>query len=128
MKPSTKRWIAKAEGDWIVARREARARKDVIYDAVCFHAQQCAEKYLKARIVEAGIAPEKTHDLETLLKLLLPIEPGWSALRNDLKFLNDFAVAIRYPDASATEADAQQAIESCHRVRQVIRAAFGLPV
>ena len=50
MKPITQEWIDKAEGDWATLMREYRARKNPNYDAVCFHAQQCAEKYLKARL------------------------------------------------------------------------------
>jgi hypothetical protein len=30
--------------------RESRVRKNPSYDGICFHTQQCAEKYLKARI------------------------------------------------------------------------------
>jgi HEPN domain-containing protein len=45
-------WISKAEGDFLTAGRELRARKSPNYDAVCFHAQQCAEKYLKAVLQE----------------------------------------------------------------------------
>ena len=55
MKPMTLEWVAKAEGDFAVMEREARVRKKPNYDAVCFHAQQCAEKYLKARPCEAEI-------------------------------------------------------------------------
>jgi HEPN domain-containing protein len=56
MKPLTLEWVAKAENDFATALRESRVRKNPNYDAVCFHAQQCAEKYLKARLQEAGIA------------------------------------------------------------------------
>jgi HEPN domain-containing protein len=62
MKPITLEWIDKAEGDWFSAQREVRARKHPNYDAACFHSQQCAEKYLKARLQESGIAFKKTHD------------------------------------------------------------------
>jgi HEPN domain-containing protein len=55
MKASTLEWIEKAEGDWDMAQRAYRARKRPNYDAACFHTQQCAEKYLKARRNEAGI-------------------------------------------------------------------------
>lgn len=55
--------------------REYRARKNPNYDAGCFHAQQCAEKYLKARLQEAGIHFAKTHNLLHLLNDLLLIEP-----------------------------------------------------
>ena len=66
MKPITKEWIAKAEGDWASALREVRARKKPNYDSACFHAQQCAEKYLKARLQEASTPFGKTHDLVKL--------------------------------------------------------------
>src|SRR5438094_9694193 len=71
MKPITREWIDKAEGDWHSAQREYRARRRPNYDAACFHAQQCAEKYLKARLEEAGIAFSRTHNLISLLTLVL---------------------------------------------------------
>jgi len=52
MKPLTCEWVAKAEGDFATASREIRVRKSPNYDAVCFHAQQCAEKYIKALLQE----------------------------------------------------------------------------
>ena len=48
MKPLTREWVSKAEGDYATARREVRARRQPNFDAACFHAQQCAEKYIKA--------------------------------------------------------------------------------
>jgi HEPN domain-containing protein len=62
MKPITGEWITKAEGDFATAQRELKAIDHPNYDAVCFHAQQCAEKYLKAFLQEANIAFPKTHD------------------------------------------------------------------
>ena len=63
MKPTTLEWIHKAEEDWHVAQMSYRARKYPSYDATVFHAQQCAEKYLKARLEEAAIGFARTHDL-----------------------------------------------------------------
>ena len=128
MKPITQEWIAKAEGDFAVAQREVRARKNPSYDAACFHAQQCAEKYLKARLQEAGITFGKTHDLVNLLGLVLPVEPIWNLLRQDLIVLTDFAVDYRYPGSLATKAEAQDAVKRCRRIRRTIRQSFGLPV
>ena len=128
MKPITQEWINKAEGDWVSAQREARARQTPNYDDACFHTQQCAEKYLKARLQEAAIPFRKTHDLEKLLKLVVAVEPAWNALAQELKDLNDFAVDVRYPGPTATKADTQEAIKNCRRVRKLIRTAFGLPV
>ena len=98
------------------------------YDAAVFHAQQCAETYLKARLEEASIAFTRTHDLLMLHQFVLPIEPTWQMLQTPLAFLNPFAVAYRYPGIRASKADAKDAINYCREVRRVIRAAFGLPV
>lgn len=64
MKPLTREWVEKAEGDFATASRELRARKSPNYDTACFHAQQCIEKYLKARLQEADIAFGRTHNLK----------------------------------------------------------------
>lgn len=60
-------WISKAEGDQATALREYRVRRFPNYDAACFHAQQCVEKYLKAVLQKEGIPFNKIHDLEILL-------------------------------------------------------------
>lgn len=126
MKPITREWISKAEADWNSAGILFRARKHPDYDGACFHTQQCAEKYVKARLEEAGIAFRKTHDLEKLLNLALSVEPAWSVLGQDLNFLTDFAVDYRYPGGSATKSEAKEAITRCGNVRRVVRRAFGL--
>jgi HEPN domain-containing protein len=56
MKPITREWIAKAEGDFATAQRENEVQEFPNYDAVCFHSQQCIEKYFKACLQEAAIA------------------------------------------------------------------------
>lgn len=127
MTPLTAEWVKKAEGDWEAAQKMYRARKFPVYDAACYHCQQCAEKYLKARLVEAGVVVPKTHDLLGLLKLVLPLEPNWLSIQPQLDALNKFAVVYRYPGNDATKADAKQAIADCRDVRRTIRQAFGLP-
>lgn len=128
MKPITAEWVEKAEEDWVSLLRSYRARKEPSYNVACFHAQQCAEKYLKARLVEAGSAFPKTHDLALLLTLVQPIEPGWGKLQPELDTLNKYAIAYRYPGQSATKADAKEALEDCRKIRRIIRASLGLPV
>jgi HEPN domain-containing protein len=66
MQQHTQEWVDKAEGDFITAQRELDASPPN-YDAVAFHAQQCAEKYLKARLVEAGVKFPYVHDLSVIL-------------------------------------------------------------
>lgn len=113
MKPTTKQWIEKAEDDWRVAQKVYRARKDPSYDAACFHTQQCAEKYLKAILNEAGQFFAQTHNLIDLHNQCLLLAPGWKVLLLDLSVLNAFAVDYRYPGKSATKSQAKDAIKSC---------------
>lgn len=121
MKQTTLEWIVKAEGDFATMERESRARKAPNHDAVCFHAQQCAEKYLKARLEEAGRPFGKTHDLNLLLDATVTVEPLWEVHRPDLAFLTDFGVAVRYPGATASKAAAREARERCRRFRLAVR-------
>ncbi len=126
MNPITQEWINKAEGYWATANREYRVKKNPNYDAVCFHAQQCAEKYLKAYMQEKGISFKKIHDLEILLNDILPIEPSWTALRNDLIVLTSYAVEYRYPGMATIQTEAKDAVEHCGSVRKIVRRTLGL--
>jgi HEPN domain-containing protein len=126
MNPSTIEWVSKAEGDFATAQRELQVPKDANYDAVCFHAQQCVEKYLKARLQEFDIPFGKTHNLSTLLDLILPIETTWDSLRADLLALTAFAVTYRYPGDSADETDAREAVNHCEKMRRILRVSLGL--
>lgn len=124
----TEEWIEKAEEDWNVAQFTLAATHLHVYNAICFHAQQCAEKYLKARLQEDAITPAKTHDLEKLLDLLLPVFPLWAALRPALAQLTDYAVDFRYPGETATFNEAQDAVGLCRSVREAVRLSLGLPL
>lgn len=126
MKPITQEWIDKAEGDFATAQREINVQKMPNYDAVCFHAQQCIEKYLKACLQEENIAFTKTHDLSTLLDLFLPVQPTWISLRPVLDALTVYAVEFRYPGLSANQAIATQAFQDCSSIRQIIRQYLSL--
>lgn len=125
MKTVTREWIDKAEGDYRTAEREILAEPPN-YDASAFHAQQCAEKYLKARMMEAGIAFPKTHDLTSLLKLVPPSDPEWEALRPKLDALTSLGIEVRYPGVSADAEDAQEALETARIVRGIVRSSFAL--
>jgi HEPN domain-containing protein len=90
MKPITEEWVAKAEGDFATAQRENEVQECPNYDAVCFHSQQCIEKYFKACLQESAIAFGKTHDLTTLLDLIIAIEPDWDNMRSTLVALTTY--------------------------------------
>lgn len=128
MKAATRDWIDKAEADHLAALDLARRRKLPLHDMVCFHCQQSAEKYLKARLEEAAIHFPKTHDLESLLTLTCPVEPLWQALTAAAKRLTPFGVLIRYPGNDATKSQARRALEDAKSVRREVRISFGLKV
>lgn len=120
MKDETAEWVRKAEGDMRTARREAAVQEWPNHDAVCFHAQQCAEKYLKARMIEAGLPVPRTHDLELLLNQLLPHEPEWTDLLPTVRILSALAVEVRYPGMAADEEDAAEALQAAEAVRAAV--------
>lgn len=120
MNELTKEWVEKAEGDFNTALREYRARKAPNYDAACFHAQQCIEKYMKARLQNAGIPFGKTHDLIALLELCITIEPLWEAFRTSLIILNRYAVDFRYPGESATREEGKEAVSIMRLLRDAM--------
>ena len=128
MKPMTREWVKKAEGDFKVASQILSRRKDIVPDAACFFCQQCAEKYLKARLIEANIAFPRTHDLLLLLNLCLPIEPLWSAYAKSVEAMSDYAVDFRYPGQSTSLAEARRCLRDCKAVRREVRLALGLAV
>lgn len=126
MKPAAREWAKKAEGDFKVASQILRARKNVVADAACFHCQQCVEKYLKARLTEAGISFPRTHDLLQILNLCLPVEPLWSPYAKVVDAMTDYAVGYRYPGQSASLAEARQCLKDCKAIRREIRSSLGL--
>ncbi len=126
MKPIAAEWVTKAEGDFAMMERECRAQENPNYDGICFHAQQCAEKYLKAKLCEADITFSKIHDLVVLLEQVLVAEPEWETFREDLAYLSDFAVTFRYPGESADRESALDAQRRCRRFRNVARKALEL--
>jgi HEPN domain-containing protein len=128
MKPITLEWVNKAEGDFAMMERESRARKNPNYGGICFHTQQCAEKYLKAKLCEAEIEFKKIHDLVALLDKALAIEPLWEAFREPLAYLADFAVNFRYPGEFADKATALEARKRCRHFRLAAREMLGLDV
>ena len=125
MQPMTREWVDKAEGDAQVV--TALWQMEVpVYDAMCFHAQQCVEKYCKAWLSERQVDFPRTHDLEVLAKLCLPSLAALAALLDDLRFLTSFAVEIRYPGIFAARHDAERCWQSASRARALLREHLGL--
>jgi HEPN domain-containing protein len=120
-------WLTKAEGDFRVACREATVEDEPHYDSVCFHIQQCIEKYLKALIVYHNMEPPRTHDLFMLIRLLIPVLPELKSWLNEpIAEINVGAVEIRYPGTSVCREDMLMQLETCYQFRSVLRSYLGL--
>jgi len=97
MNEAVERWLIFAEEDLKVAEIVLR---EGIYNQACFHAQQCAEKALKAALLTH--APDdalpRTHSVADLLRRL---PPTWFAdLRVALsEIMDSYYLPTRYPDA-----------------------------
>lgn len=125
MNPLTIEWVDKAEGDYLTAGREIRVKKSPNYDAVCFHSQQVAEKYLKAFLQEMGLITPKTHALLDLLALCISVESSFQIIRADLNTLEGYAVQFRYPGESADKVGAKAAYHAASLARNFIRNRLG---
>ena len=113
-------WIAKAEEDYDVARSALRRKKPWTFTA-CFHAQQCAEKYIKGMLVAKGSPFSKVHDL---LKLSQECERAGILIAVDSKSLGRlslYAILTRYPGAAPTLEEARDALEIAKAVRKFAR-------
>jgi HEPN domain-containing protein len=125
MKPETQEWFDKAVGDWKVARREIRT-KSLVWNVVCFLAEQCAEKYLKGFLEENNIAFRKTHDLVVLLNASGGWLPELDPLKPELAQLSTFGLATRYPGAQADRSATKEAMKTAETVRSIIRTKLGI--
>lgn len=122
MSGSVDEWITKAEGDHHTALRELNASEQPNYDAVCFHAQQCAEKLMKAVLIKRGESPPKIHDLRKLDRLLQASGVHLQESNEQLRLLSMSAVLSRYPGESADRETAKAVMEICDGLRSKLLA------
>ena len=124
--PLTLERVRKAETDYLMMKAAQQISAPDMQDQVCFHAQQCVEKYLKAWLQEANLRVPRTHNLNTLLRLIEPMHPEWRAWRTDFATFTPHAVDVRY-EIFLTAADATHAVQVCIEVRAAIRTVLQLP-
>lgn len=115
-------WLRLAEGDLAVADRVLSA-EDLPVWAACFHAQQAAEKALKAVLTRRAVPFERTHDLEALYERLPPSERDAFVL-DELDALTPWAVEGRYGGGALglDRARARELLDAARRVFEAARA------
>ena len=114
-------WIKKAEEDYEGALHLSRRKKKPLPDLVCFHSQQCAEKYLKAFLIFHDTPFPKTHDLLMLLDLSIPHHPALELQRDLFEFLNPYSVQFRYPGYETTPEEANTAMVTVKEIRALFK-------
>ena len=115
-------WMNKAENDLKNAAHTLKLGADCPTDTVCFHAQQCVEKYLKAVLVVLEIPFPRSHDIEVLLELM-PRYARPSLTVEEQRRLTGYATITRYPGPydPVTLAEAKEAVKLARRVRREVR-------
>jgi HEPN domain-containing protein len=92
----SREWLAKAATDLLVCGR-LLVEGAAFSEAVAFHAQQAAEKSLKALLVARQLEFPKTHDIERLLELVALGDGPLAEALADAAELTPYGVEYRYP-------------------------------
>jgi HEPN domain-containing protein len=89
-------WLLKAESDLTNARMCLAAGQAL--DTACFHAQQAAEKYIKAYLTAHELDFPFIHNLEKLVELCAQLDPSFLSIKTLSQELTPYAVELRYDD------------------------------
>ncbi|MEM5830448.1 MAG: HEPN domain-containing protein [Candidatus Aenigmatarchaeota archaeon] len=126
MKKDTKDFLEIAEDNLIIAKKNF---EDKIYRSACFWAQQAAELFIKAYMVEKEIFDPKkhiTHDLFFLIKECSKKDKDFEKLfdfERELAMLSKFATTTRYVIKEIkriSEQEAKEAIEIAEKVKEFV--------
>lgn len=115
-------WFRKAENDLRTA-EYTMTMDNPPYDIVCFHLQQCAEKYIKGFLTFHETDFPKTHSIEDLVLLCKDIAPALESDIGDVEVLSIYAVETRYPAEmyyEIPEEKALEAIELAGKIKSVV--------
>lgn len=113
-------WLKKAEGDLRAAEVMIGADLEDWF-AAAFHAQQAAEKFLKAFLVRHQIPFPKTHDLNQLLDLTVKADGSLKTESASAAMLTPFGVEFRYPGEEVADREtAEDALREARRVREAV--------
>ncbi len=114
-------WLRKANADLALA-EHLLENGTAFLNAITFHCQQAAEKYIKAFLVWHEIDFPKTHDLEELLDLAETSNRDLAASLRDVIVLTPYGVELRYPGdrPDATPDEAHEAVDLARQVRDAV--------
>ena len=116
-------WLTRAEHDLRVA-EFLLTMPDPPPESIGFHAQQCAEKALKAYLTLRRGRFERRHDLNYLIDLCTPLDSAFDQLRSEADELTPYAVEYRYPEALPLRSldAARSTVETANRIYAFVLA------
>jgi HEPN domain-containing protein len=109
-------WLRHAYSDLALA--SITPSSQILLEQLCFHAQQAAEKALKAILIACDVAVPRTHNLRTLFDLLPTDIPVPSDIQESAG-LSDYAIASRYPGTSEPVED-EEYRDAIHMAEAVV--------
>jgi len=122
-------WLDKGKEELSSAEYLSTMRHPTPDETICYLCQQSAEKYLKGFIFSHDIEPDKTHDLEDLLKICQEYNAGFSTLHSQAYILTGYAVLPRYPnELEITKEDVKTAISYAKSIQEFVMNIFKEPV
>ena len=120
--------ISKYANDWFLRGEDDMGTMEILLkehgvpNAICFHAQQMAEKYLKGFLAYHKKNVRKVHSIENLLKACIVVDGSFGKLSGDAIFLDQFYTETRYADdyIEFSREDAEKAFEAATRIKEFI--------
>lgn len=115
-------WLAKAELDLKAAAHDASTPEHALWGDVMFHAQQAAEKSMKAFLAWHDAPFRKTHNIDELGQQCAALDPSLAPLAHGAAPLTEYAWKFRYPgeDSEARRVDAEEALSVANHVYEAI--------
>ena len=111
-------WFEKADQDLEMARR-ALGPERPLPGMACYHAQQCAEKYLKGYLIAHSVPFRFVHDLVYLTQLCTAREPAFEELMSAAEILGEYGTTVRYPMGGSEGPDVEKAKKAIQLAEQV---------
>jgi HEPN domain-containing protein len=98
-----KEWLRYVKSDLNTANHMFKDIQPKETEISCYHAQQCAEKSLKACLIAMGIDPPYIHDMVELISLCTAQEANFLTIQSYCISLNPYGVQVRYPNELAVD-------------------------
>jgi HEPN domain-containing protein len=129
MRPEARReadeWMQRAQRDVLIAARALQGTP-TLPDQAAYHAQQAAEKALKAFLAASNQRLQKTHNLEHLVTRCRTIDTNFGEFVRAARTLTPYATLFRYPGGplEPTVDEAERAVQLAREIVEFVGAQW----